>query len=356
MKKWLFLALVFTGATSAQASDYPQLTPSAKMFPGRVRISPNVDYLDTDANFDSSGGTFEKIGGDRSYKVYDVDFMGEFQLTSRWAFTSRFGFAAAESYDGTFTRTNSGPTEIGAGIRYQLMSGPLAITPDVEILFPLNRVESDTDEVMTGEGAMAVRGGLWLRGRVWRFDNFAYVGMTYRDEGRSSLLPWRLGTQLKLGHWSLGGEISGFESITDDENTNTPGERNDVTARVNGGSFQYYSINPSIMNARGWVGWQMTRQFGLNLGYGASIDGKNSAHNSVIFLRADLQFGVPAMVSKGRSSERRQQNRSKKFSVESENYDETLFEDEQPRRRQRRQREENIDVDQLLNETQESLE
>lgn len=200
---------------------------------------------------------------------------------------------------------------------------------------------------------MSVSGGLWL---VKDFGSF-YIYLSgfylYRDEGRSHLLPWSLGTEFDFNGFYVGAEGYGFESVTDDEETSTPTNKTTITNRVNAGSLTYYAVNPQEIAAKVWFGIDFSKYFRTNLVYSQGLNGTNYGLNQIIAVSLEYKLDMSINEPKQRSYyERKKRRQLKSFEVDDESYDEDLFDtNKQMQRRKQKKKDEK-----LLNETEKSLE
>jgi hypothetical protein len=99
--------------------------------------------------------------------------------------------------------------------------------------------------------------------------------------------------------------------------------RDAFASTVNGGSFRYYSVNPSLMEFAAEAGFRYG-QFGAFAGFSVAMNGESSADGMTVMggLTFSPQFSP---------SEPAQQETKDRFNIRDENYDENLFEgDSQP--------------------------
>lgn len=323
--------------------------------PDTHRVSISTSYFDSAANFDPEDGTFVRLGDEKYYKALSIGVLWDQVVSKRAAW--RFGFNAAqsESFDGSFVRKNSALTDIMLGYQFFWIARPFKLKPELFISYPVKSVEVTTDESIASEGVPTAKLGLWMQKKWLTLDNYAYVGATYRAEGRSALAEYAVGTKKDLEGLEFGAEVRGFESVTDDEFTDTPTKRTVVTDKVNGGSLKYYGINPSLLSANFTVGLQMSDAFSLQGGYGFDIQGKSMAKGTTIFFNLIWDLNAThEEFTKSRRKSRRNQD-VEKFNVEATEYDESLFREEKPKPVRKKGKKPKKSVDQILNEAEEYL-
>lgn len=320
---------------------------------GSLRLLSEANYFTTEANYASDGGTFTELQNGRNFKNLQIDVGGQYAFSKRLYLGSALSIANSESYDGSFTRSNSGLTEVKFWAQYIVMVRPLRIIPEVQFWYPFNRVESNTDETLTGEGAMVLQPGSWFIKPFKAFDVFSYLGIKYQDEGRATLLPYRLGLEYNFSRFFVGAGLNGYQTLIDDEDTATPSNKTSITNRVNGMSLKFYSINPSLLEADAWLGMKFSKTSQLRLGLSQTLNGENSAEGLTVHAAIYFELMSPKSVRK------RTAPSEDGFEIQQDKYDESLFQQEQRRRRQQQQRPpapQGPSEEQLLEETMESLE
>ena len=310
-----------------------------------------LNYFFTKANYEAGGGSYVDLLGGAEYSSLLLDLGAQYAFTPRLYLGGELGIANSESSINGIKRTNSTLGEAKAWVQYVAPVKFLRVVPEAVFIYPFNRIESTADEVLTGEGAMGIQPGVWLIKAFKRLEIFSYLGGRYQDEERSGLAIYRIGSQFKFASFFAGGSFNGFESVTDDKGSEAT--RLAVTRRVNGGSFKYYSYNPSLMEVDLWAGMNFSKTSNARLGLSQTINGESSAHGMTIHLAYQFQMMGP---SAGRPN---QPSYDPKFELENEDYDETLFEADPAKpapRRRRPVRPQQQNPDQMLNETMDDLE
>lgn len=319
---------------------------------GSLRFLSEANYFSTESNYSSEGGSFTELEDGRYYKNLRIDVGGQYALSHRLYLGGALGWARAESFDGGFTRTNATVTEAQFWGQYVVFAKPVRLVPELIFMYPFNRIEKDTDNVLTGEGAMVIQPGVWLTKRWRSFELLSYVGVKYQDEGRATLLPYRIGAQMFLNRFFFGGSLNGYEVVIDDEKLSTPSEKTTVVNRVNGRSLRYYAINPSLMEADAWFGFRFSPTSLFRLGYSQTLNGENTAEGYTI--HAGLQFELIS----ASSSRRRRSPPAEQFEIKKDEYDESLFQEEpqRPRRRRPQPQPQGPSEEELLQDTMNQLE
>ncbi|MCB9027226.1 MAG: hypothetical protein H6625_12970 [Bdellovibrionaceae bacterium] len=344
IKYWLPLLLFSISSTSSATPP----TLSQKY----LNLKTDIQFLNTTENFDKEGGGIEDLDSGNSYKLYNLNVSTFYTFSTDLAFDLGMAFANATSIDAKEERTNTQFTEVHAKLLYQLTEHPVELIPEIALIIPFNRVNEDTDDVLTGEGSLQAMFGTWLVKDFGSFYTYLFAGYNYRDEGRSALLPWKLGAEIDFDGFYLGVEGSGYESMSEDENTDNEIVKTKVTNKVNAGSLNFYSINPQEIAVAGWVGIEFSKFFLTRLQYSQSINGSNTSLNRVFMATFEYRFDMTKNIPKDVGLiDRKSRKRLNNFQVEDEDYDEDLFDKD----RQHHHRKIKIKEKKLLNDVERNL-
>lgn len=279
MKKAMkLLRIVSLGTIATFLSHGAWATDNYKRFPSNFwEFQASTRYFKTEANYSSSGSSFSSLGSGRYFQQLDIDFATRYIWGKNWAFSGGFGIGNAESKDLTSVRTNSALRDASFGVEYLAYEGFVDVIPELKVVVPLETYNQNTDSVMITEGVLEVQPRLTVQKDFGSFNGFTYGGFTYRDQGRSFLLPYGVGAEWKLSGSRIGAELSGSMSITDDEDTNNKTQRLIVTDRVNGGSLYHSAVNPSVLGLAGYYKIRLYDTWVAHFGLGTTLNGTNAA-------------------------------------------------------------------------------
>lgn len=284
--------------------------------PGRTEVRASATFFKTSSNYVSGG--IEELPGGGSLTNVQGEALYVYDWQADWKLFGGFNLGWTESSDGTYTRTNSGLNEVIAGGQNWYEIGQFDFAAEGVLFYPLWRPDADSDEALIGEGAMRLRAGGWLILPRRGLRPFAYGGFEYRDGPRAYVMPYRVGAKYSLRGWWVQGEYRGFEAVSDDADVDDPSLRNQYLKDVNGGSFHFYSINPSGSE----VAFEVGKRFGaLTVMGGAAmtVNGKNTSDGfSVTF---GLMYSPQDTVVRVDEDD---------FNIRRERYDESLFRNERP--------------------------
>jgi hypothetical protein len=219
----------------------------------------------------------------------------------------------------TETHTVSGLNEGYLGGQWWTEFQQFDIVPQVDFVFPFWRVNSGSPTALLGEGAMRLQAGSWFMLPLKDFTPFGYIGAAYRDGGRSVLLPYSVGARFNSNKFWIEGELRGYQSITDDSNSSQQTARDAYLNWVDGGSYEFYAINPSRSEAALMAGVRI-EQIELYLGGAKTIFGRSSADDWQV--RVGLAFNGQLFPHAPRAAA----PSTERFIEKPEKYDESVFE------------------------------
>jgi hypothetical protein len=223
--------------------------------------------------------------------------------------------------------------------------------------FAVESYDESTDEALTGEGAHNLKAGAKYSLLLGPVELFSTLHLQWYLDDRAKRLPWRVGAQLHLGSFKIHGSVFGFQSIVDDEWTETPNRRAVVLNRVNGGSARYGALNPSLLDSQLGLGWHPYHDIRFEIGATKTLNGENAAEGLGAYLGFSMYWGGEDTDLSERKKSQRQLLRKKlapedRFKTKQESYDESLFDDG----RQKRKTRPSVDVDKAIEQTVEELE
>lgn len=243
---------------------------------GQWAFDATAYYLRTNSNFANDGSKAD-FAQSNYFQVLDT------QLGTRWGLSEQLNLYAygnigsAESKGVDATRSNSTFNRVIMGGELLIDVGGFQLVPEFDVNYNLEKVSNTQDVAINSDGSNAFTGRLNVQLDFSGFLVFGYAGFTYRDNGRSNLVPWGVNAEYAAEQFHVGGEIFGFQSITDDKDKGTTNEalRTAVLARVNGGSARYYSINPSVIDSNVYMKFAVNRKWNLWAGAGMTFAGSN---------------------------------------------------------------------------------
>lgn len=276
-------------------------------------------YYQTTANYLTEGFYFETLPSGQGFKQILVNTNVRYHFAKPWALFVDSQTAYSESKNLRDTRTNSGFTQSKAGVDFVLYNGGYAIMPELTLLYPFTRNSINSDATAMNEGAMEAGGRMILQSRFSKFRWATYGGFLYRDEGRSSLIPYGLMLEFQFRRFVLGNELQGYRSIGLDRDSTNTSARTTWANQVNGGSQRYFAINPSLLENHTWFRFVLNKSFYMQIGGSFSVTGSNTAAGWGLFggILYRLRPNLPTTT-----------NRIERFQPElNENLDQNFFEE-----------------------------
>jgi hypothetical protein len=290
----LLLLSSFLGAiawTSSAQAQSPLFDEVGRNFRGRQwEFALQTNYFQATANYTPGGGQYTSLVSGSSYNLMTFDFGTRWIPVNRWGIYASTQVGNAESKDLIDTRRNSTFTQAVVGSDYLWISNKRwELYPDFALTFPIERVDANRDEVLNHEGALELATRFVGRARWGSFEPFAFLGYTYRDEDRASLLPYGVGAEFQFSSWALGGELRGYQSATRDRSSVTNVQRAAMAAR-NGGALKFNSTDPALMETNFWLKGSLMEAVDFKLGGGTSITGTNMAAGWNVFVALSYAF------------------------------------------------------------------
>ncbi|WP_413943917.1 hypothetical protein [Bdellovibrio sp. HCB-162] len=233
-------------------------------------------FFRSEANYPESGGSSQNLPNGNHYQLIDVTLATRYMPRQNWSVFGWGNVASAESKDSIATRTNSTLSEGAVGADFLIYNEMFQLIPEVIAVFPFEKIDNTSDTVMNSEGVIEVRSRVIAQKDFGTFRGYGWLGFNYRAEGRSFLMPWGVGAQLKMDRIRLGAELFGYQSVSDDTNKNSLSRTSYING-VNAGSLKFYGANPALMDTQLYAKWLINRKWSIQANGGATLMGSNVA-------------------------------------------------------------------------------
>jgi hypothetical protein len=266
----LLLALVAENSLGASYDDYQRYRK------GTYDFELETQYFKTDANYLSSGDSYQRLPYGQSYELWNLYLKARYDLTKKSSWYGNLNIATANSAGLDAKRSNSSLADATVGYAYMPYTDDFDVVTDFNVVIPFNKISINTDSAMNSEGVIEATGLLRLQQEFSMVAPFGYIGATYRQD-RSALLPWGAGLELRFYMWTLGGKVFGYQSILDDPDKNNKTQRLIVNDRVNAGSLKFYAVNPSLIDSEVYAKIKVFRNWTLSVGAGTTVTGSATA-------------------------------------------------------------------------------
>lgn len=279
----LILFLIPTSSFAAPFEDFKFLSGP------RYDFGAEFGFYKSDGNFDKSENTFKRHADGYGYQLMNLDLSARTGLGPRWNIYGRTRVASAEaktlSTGFAQTKSASGLSELQVGSDNLLYSGSMMVFSDVALTVPMTKTDrSANSDPAIGEGTLELEGRVVLRveRRSYRFG--AFGGVTYRDQGRSMLVPYGFLAEVPVANWNFGVDLRGYQALTLDKDSN-----NEFAIEMayfcssNGCAKQYGAFNPSILQNNLWARVNLGKEFGMHAGLSHDILGSNVSKGMNIY-------------------------------------------------------------------------
>ncbi|MCK6599514.1 MAG: hypothetical protein L6Q37_14200, partial [Bdellovibrionaceae bacterium] len=256
-------------------------------------ITGGVKYFDTNSNYNSQGTKVNLLSSNK-YTLYDTFLQSRYVFQGGFSISGQAIATYAESKNTDFNRTNSTFNAISVSADYMVYRGFMDFIPEFKLLYSFDPVSYNQDNVMTNEGVMELNASLRAQNNYSWLNYYVSGGFNYRNE-RSSLFPWELGLGIRWRNSYLGLELSGFQSVMDDNDKGTlESARYSLVQRVNGGSYRFYTINPAHNQASVNIDIGFSRAVILKTFFSSSLGGTNYSNGIYAGVGINLLFDTIA--------------------------------------------------------------
>jgi hypothetical protein len=287
----------------------------------------------TTTNYDDGGNRIDLLPS-HNYKHFLFQLDASYNWTEEFSFLASAGLASAQSSDSIEQRSNTAGTDVGVGMQYLWHASWIWIGPEIFYSYPLSTFSQTTDLALVNEGTQQLTGKINAL-KVWTrlLQSYGSIGYTYQSDGRASLIPWNFGSRLRLKRPWIGFELAGYRTALLDGSPET--YRQTVTDRVDGGSLRFYSASPTLTELTGFVEIPFSKALVVRVAGGTSVAGLDTAQGFLYQLNLNYSFGGDEksadyfhISNQYRKTKEREDKRLKKFHIQPDDEDPTLFNEE----------------------------
>ena len=277
------LVLVTTLLPSlVRAGLIPESPPSA-WNPGSFGVSATGEYFTSQANYDETRGSYTRLNNSNSFSDFETRARARYAFANAVSAYSGIAFAQSHAVDGSLDKTNGNVTEAFLGADFQLIRRWWRVIPEVEFSFPTDETKTNQTIPLTSDGTWFGRAGVFLFKPYKYFRMESYLGFQYPGNGLAKRFLYTLYAETAFASgFSFGGGIDGTESLLTDDNSNNQRITQQILADA--GSHRYAAYNPSLIEARAWLGFRADKSFAFRLGYAKTLNGMRSAEGQSILL------------------------------------------------------------------------
>lgn len=246
--------------------------------------------MNTEKNYESDGSGYKALASDNYFQTLNVDTNVRWNPNSTLGLSFGASYASTESNNLTSVRTNSGFKDVTLGGDFLMYQGGFELIPEAYLIYPVSKFDKSTDDTLLGEGVKIAGAKLWFQ-KLWKsFNLYSSVGFEYLNEGRAYRIPYSLGAEWDNRYLDVGTEVGGFSRAGNDDYSDSEVVRTAVTDKVNGGSLKYGAVNPSLLEVKGWVNYDINESLSIKGGLSQTINGTNSAYGMTFFALINYSF------------------------------------------------------------------
>lgn len=333
---FVLLALFPNKSYATSANEVPPSFFAARSF----GASLSGDYFTTKANYETTRGAYTRLPGDSNLTQIESKLRGRYTINRKISLFVGTAFSSVQATDLVNTKTNSQLSEALAGVDYFFGNKSYQIIPEFIGCIPIDQTKSNQLTPMTNDGVSYIKTGLFAIKPFKSFRIVGFAGLRYPIDTLAKLFlyeatfDWRL-----FGPFTIGAGIDGYETVSSDGSTQI--ERQAAATRANASSERFYSYNPSLIEARGWIGFRMDDTFWIKAGYAKTVNGLHSAEGQTVLLSLVYNSASSATSNEqNRRGDRASDDALKKFEADLEDSDQSVFQtdDDAPKNSKRNNR------------------
>jgi hypothetical protein len=320
---------------------------------GEWTFTDYASYFKSTGNFVTSNTSSTDLLNGAYFSAIDDTLTVSYDAFPSLRFSANLGYASTTAADNLTSFTGQGLSEGGLGVQYWFRDKRWAIVPTLNGEFPFYRNTYIQTTSLLGNGTVWMEGGIWGLLYYHPVTAYAYIGYRYQDSGLAGWLTNDLGASYRLDTARIRIGVRGETTVTNDNDTINPNDiflRNNLISNVDRGSLKYYSINPTVWEGYGEFDWLFSRMFEAGLGYAQTFYGSNAAYGWTV--DGFIRFRLPT----------KDGHRPPPENNEPPPASEPIFapagteEQSSPKPRARQQSRQQKNIDQMMQETEKSLE
>lgn len=290
----------------------------------------NIDssIIKSTENFNNTGNTATLTNGGSFLNLTNkISFVN--RRRKDWHIYGGTDINYSQSNLGVEQRTNSKINSFHFGSNFNKVYKKVEFVPIAEATLAFTKVDSSNDETLIGDGASVLKLGTWVKTKYKSFLPYAYAGIDYKTDDLASPYYLILGSAWPLRHSLLFIELNYINNWRGDSYANQPNSRWNLINRVNGGSYYFYSVNPTHTDFA--IGTQIlwTKDISTTFALNSILEGQRYAKGFQFLFNLNWGFGnsdeVRAVIEPKNKKSKSQP--PSEFREKLEDEDQTLFEE-----------------------------
>jgi hypothetical protein len=266
-----------------------------------MNFSLNTEYFSSTQNYNRYGDSVPLFITNGNYTNITTTLDASFDLEGNFVIGGGVDLGVASTKTATppitiedVTFNNSQITNAHFFGQYFFDYDRFRIVPEVKgsLTFQtINLSDIFNTSPLTQEYTNTAQAGAWAIVNFGSLRGWGYLGFKYQDDNRANLMPWEAGLLWRNHNLLLAGSFDGYQTVVNDTYSNTnPYIRETRIDYADGGSFRYYSTNPSVTEVKVIGGYAFENNIIVTVGYGATISGTETALGSTVY--GGISFGV----------------------------------------------------------------
>lgn len=283
-------AILFFLLSTADASTSQNGIVPSQFKAGYFSFGAETTYLSTKANYNNSGKSADLISPYK-FGAFQSLLYGRYDFTNEVSFFAELplNYTTSENVVDKYSAFNAPGITLGAN--YNISLSGFNLIPQFKAYYAIEQYDANSTEVLSSDGVTYLDVGTHAFMRSQNFILHGFMSYQYRMEGFSSLLNYQVDATYRASAFSLVFGTKGFESITDDDDTNMRAIRELHLLDINGGSLMYGAVNPSRLDLFTQAKFAITQSMDIYGGVSKSLRGKNSADLLTATVGLEYFFG-----------------------------------------------------------------
>lgn len=258
---------------------------------GEFTFTDYFSYYRSTGNFLSTGTTVTGLPNGGYFQTMQDQLAVTYDSAHNGRWDANLGYGLSSAGSSTATNAGQGVTELSAGYQYWYRQPNWSVVPGIHAGYPFYRISQ-----ISTEGALISNASAWAEVGLWAMSYFqpgalyGYLGFRYQDGGLAGLLPFDFGASYRFPSARLRGGLRGETTIMPDTYSNSPGQRNVVTDRVDNFSERFYSVNPTVVEVYSEFEYLISREWEAGVGGAYSFYGANTSQGWTLELMVRMRL------------------------------------------------------------------
>ena len=283
------LFLILLPALVARAD----LSPVKDYSPSITRVQMLGQYYYSNSNYNSAAGNYTSLPSTNNLVNYSAIANVRTNLTHlQWSFYGDVQFSDTVT-KGVLYNNSTGNFSFGRiGTDFVMLDSFMRLIPEFFLQVPFSSIDfTNSNNAAIGEGVTVASARMNAELKLDWFSLGGYAGYSYRSNGRSAQFPYSAYAQMDFGSVRLGGVLSGYTSLTNDQDTSNYSYRTTWQYNADAGSQLFGAVNPSLLQVDVFADFIPVKEMTISAGGGTSLNGSNMANGWNVVGAFTYRFG-----------------------------------------------------------------